>query len=293
MREGEANRVQERGAESLNHAMCGGILAMVHPGGWIGECSAKMLSLSGRCFTWDASADGFIRGEGCCCAYLRSRETPEVEEVQRHLATVLGTAVSANGRGASLTAPSGPAMSMAMAKSMREGGIQAAEVAIGECHGTATPLGDPIEIGAGRTLMKDKRSRGPFLHTTAKAHVGHEEANAGACALIKAVLMANASVSTPNPGLIAINPNIETAGYPVLFTNELTCTMVGDTIVGVSSFGFGGSIAVANVWADAELGAFKDGQRVLLDKEEALQWIDRVVKQAEPAGLYAGHKHGH
>jgi len=283
--------------ETMNHALVGGILAMVHPGGWIGECASKMLSLKGRCFTWDASADGFIRGEGCCMAYLRSHHTPEEEASQRHLATIMGTCVSANGRGASLTAPSGPAQGMALRQSMREGGVSPGEVGIGECHGTATALGDPIELGAVKNIMIRCRENFPHMHATAKAHVGHEEANAGACALLKAMLMANASVSTPNPGLRSINPNIDITGYPVLLINELTPTHMSSNINSVSSFGFGGSIAVAHVWADAEKGAWKDGQRTMLDRDEAVSWIGRVIRScdtdAEIEGLYQGHKKGH
>lgn len=230
-------------------------------------------------------------------AYLRSQDSAEVEEVERHLAVMMGSAVTANGRGASLTAPSGPAQGAALNKSMREGGVSPSEVVIGECHGTATALGDPIEIGACKNIMKDHREQFPLLHATAKAHVGHEEANAGACALVKAVIMSNASVSTPNPGLISINPNIDITGYPVLFTNELTNTSFADNIVGVSSFGFGGSIAVCHVWGDAEKGTRKDGRRIQLDREEALQWIDRAIKNVgtEKAmdGVYLGHKAGH
>jgi len=289
---------RERGAtESLRHAVCGGILAMVHPAGWVGECAGKMLSLRGRAFTWDASADGFIRGEGCCMAHLRSQDAEAASSSVRRLATLMGSAVTANGRGASLTAPSGPAQSAALLKSMREGAVSPSDVIIGECHGTATALGDPIEIGAARNVMKAHRDPYPHLHCTAKAHVGHEEANAGACALIKAVLMANGSVSTPNPGLTTLNANIDIVGYPVQFTNELTPTGFSENIVGVSSFGFGGSVAVCHVWGDAEFGVRKDGQRVHLDREEALEWIGQVLKNVgtsnEMEGFSTGRKPGH
>lgn len=92
----------------LKYAVCMGILVMLHPGGWIGECAATMLSYKGRAFTFDVGADGFIRGEGCCAVHLAAENDGERAAGERSLAVLLGSCANQDGRSASLTAPHGP-----------------------------------------------------------------------------------------------------------------------------------------------------------------------------------------
>eukprot|EP00933_Yihiella_yeosuensis_P048748 TRINITY_DN4510_c0_g1_i11.p1 TRINITY_DN4510_c0_g1~~TRINITY_DN4510_c0_g1_i11.p1 ORF type:complete len:757 (-),score=116.87 TRINITY_DN4510_c0_g1_i11:1560-3830(-) len=267
---------------ALESAICMGILVLMHPAGWIGECAATMLSYRGRCFTFDSSADGFIRGEGCCAVHLQSMADENRSASDRSLAVLMGSCSNQDGRSASLTAPHGPSQQECMRGSLREARLQPAEICLSECHGTGTALGDPIEIGAVRSVMLGKRET-PILHCSAKAHVGHEEANAGVCGLIKVVLMLNGAVSLPNPHLRILNPHLDINGYPVVFTNELTSTSYHDQCMGVSSFGFGGSNARADLWSDVDKGHLKDGQRIHLSKEEAVTWMDRIVNNGGPS----------
>ncbi|CAE8610154.1 unnamed protein product [Polarella glacialis] len=266
---------------SLESAICMGILVLMHPAGWIGECAATMLSYRGRCFTFDSSADGFIRGEGCCAVYLRSVSDLSRSASDRSLAILMGSCANQDGRSASLTAPHGPSQQECIRASLREAQLKPADVTVGECHGTGTALGDPIEIGAVRSVMLGNRER-PLLHCSAKAHVGHEEANAGVCGLIKVVLMLNGAVSLPNPHLRILNPHLDVNGYPVCFSSELTCTSYGSQSMGVSSFGFGGTNARADLWSDADKGPLKDGARIRLTKEESCAWIQRFLEPSSP-----------
>lgn len=272
-----------------------GVLVMLHPAAWIGECGATMLSPLGRCFTFDQSANGFIRGEGCCCVVLRNQHDDNVQDVQT-LGVVMGTCANQDGKSASLTAPHGPSQSECVRQCLREGGLAPGDVVISECHGTGTSLGDPIEVGAVRTVMIHNRDT-PLTHCTAKAHVGHEEANAGVCGFIKVLLMLNAAVVTPNPHLHSLNAHLDTKGYPILFNNELRSTMFPDQIAGVSSFGFGGTNSRAEVWSDPEKGVNKGGSRTLLSTDEAQEWIKKVLKNTgtsqELAGFLQDHKPGH
>jgi len=276
----------------LNYGICLGILAMVSPSGWIGECAATMLSFRGRCFTFDSSADGFIRGEGCCCAYLRvDHDDHRSDPADRPLATVLGSCVNQDGRSASLTAPSGPSQQECIRQSLREANLRPGEIVLGECHGTGTALGDPIEVGANRGVMFGNRDE-PMMHCTAKAHVGHEEANAGTCALLKIMLMLNHGLSTPNPNLRALNPHLDVNEYPILFINELTCTLKQSQIYGVSSFGFGGTNSRGDCWAEVEKGQYKHGSRTVLDRNESYYWIDKVMRQVGTEKEFDGFMHG-
>mmetsp|Transcript_12481 Transcript_12481/g.35540 ORF Transcript_12481/g.35540 Transcript_12481/m.35540 type:complete len:830 (-) Transcript_12481:158-2647(-) len=282
----------QRPDNELNYAVCQGILAMVHPGGWIGECAATMLSFRGRCFTFDSSADGFIRGEGCCAAYLRTdHDDQRSDPADRPLATLMGSAVNQDGRSASLTAPHGPSQQECIRQSLREANLVAAEVMLGECHGTGTALGDPIEVGANRGVMFGNRDL-PMLHCTAKAHVGHEEANAGVCGFLKIMLMLQHGVASPNPHLRALNPHLDVNAYPVLFVNEMACTLMQNQVFGVSSFGFGGTNSRADCWAETEKGAYKHGSRTTLDKNESYYWIDKIMRNVGTEKEFEGFMHG-
>ncbi|CAE7448881.1 ppsA [Symbiodinium sp. KB8] len=203
----------------LKYAVCMGVLVMLHPAGWIGECAATMLSYKGRAFTFDVGADGFIRGEGCCGVHLAAENDAERAAGERSLAIVMGSCANQDGRSASLTAPHGPSQQMCIRASLAEARLSPGEVQIGECHGTGTALGDPIEIGAMKSVQMGKRSDNPLLHASAKSNVGHEEANAGTCGFIKVVMLLNGGVSTPNPHLTTLNPHLDVSAYPVMFTN--------------------------------------------------------------------------
>jgi len=279
------------------YAICQGILCINHPGGWIGECAATMLSFRGRCFTFDSSADGFIRGEGSCCGFLEAKHDDLADAGSQSLAVLMASSTNQDGRSASLTAPHGPSQQECIRISLREAGLIASEVWGTECHGTGTALGDPIEVGANKGIMQYNRDEKPYFHCTAKAHVGHEEANAGICGLLKVMIMMNAGFVTPNPHLRSLNPHLDVAAYPVYFNNELSQIRSNGICFGVSSFGFGGTNSRADCWVNPEKGAFRSGTRVVLSKEEASMWvnqlIDNVGTSEEFAGFVWDHKDGH
>jgi len=276
-------------------AICGGIMCLMHPRGWIIECSATMLSYSGRCFTFNAGADGFIRGEGCCLAYARSMEDGAAAAGSRSLAVIMGSCANQDGRSASLTAPHGPSQTECIRATLMEALLEPADISAAECHGTGTALGDPIEVGAVRSVMLGNHPL-PLLHSAAKGHCGHEEANAGATGLLKVVMMLNAGVSTPTPHLRVLNPHLDVGGYPVLFTAELTETRLGSQCMGVSSFGFGGTNARAELWSDTDRGLYANGQRAVLSREECVAYIQQTIDSTgteREADMLVGRKRGH
>jgi len=222
------------------------------PGSTISLCGPHMLSVMGRCFTFDYSADGYCRGEGSG-AFLFRRETASQEAV----ACVIGACLNQDGRSASMTAPNGPAQQDCIRGSMREAGLSANQVTCAECHGTGTALGDPIEVGALRGVMHDRVV--PLLQTSAKAHIGHLEAGAGVAGIVKCMLMCNACAGTPNVHLTQLNPHLDVAGFPTIFPTEITDYGFNSGYSGVSSFGFGGANARADVFATAKRGARATG----------------------------------
>jgi len=232
-------------------ALVQGINTLLGPGSFIGNCMATMLSHQGRSFTFNRSADGYQRGEGCGAIFIKLFQGNKKEEEER-VAALIGTATNQDGRSASLTAPNGPAQQAVIKKSMAFAGINPNTVSIAECHGTGTALGDPIEVGALMAVMHQREF--PLLKTSAKSNIGHLEAGAGIAGLTKCIMMVNMATAPPNCHINIINPHLTTEGYPVYFDTEQVDTGFSSLYCGVSSFGFGGTNSRADVYGFASKG---------------------------------------
>lgn len=222
--------------------------------GWhttLAYCAATMLSTMGRSFTFDESANGFVRGEGIGAIFVQLSDSDE--DAQRMLAAVIGSNVNQDGRSASMTAPHGPSQQMCIRASMRQAGLQPSQITIAECHGTGTALGDPIEVGALRDVMKD-RDEDPIIMTSGKTNFGHLEACAGLVGIARCVVMLNSVAGASNLHLRCLNPHIEYAGYPALLIDDLVDCGRQAGISGVSSFGIGGTNARGDLWGRALQG---------------------------------------
>jgi len=213
-------------------------------------CAAQMVSIAGRSLSFDESANGFVRAEGCGAVYLKRGD--DEEDAQQMLACAIGCNANQDGRSASMTAPNGPSQSSCIRNSMLEAGLSPNNIAIAECHGTGTALGDPIEVGALREVMRTRDY--PMIVTSTKTNFGHMEACAGMGGIAKCILMLAGSSGTPNLHLKCINPHIEFVGYPALFATEVSDSRVSMGISGVSSFGVGGTNARADLWARSVTG---------------------------------------
>lgn len=266
--------------QHVKSSVCAGILAMQSVIGWIGECAMTMLSPRGRCFSFDKSADGFIRGEGCSALNIQAASGFDDDTLSQRgrLGVLYGTCCNQDGKSASLTAPSGPSQAECLRISLREAELSGSEVTLCELHGTGTALGDPIEVGANKTVFGTKRTNeNPHRLITAKSHLGHLEACAGVCGLVKCTLMLMHGCTTPNPHLTALNPHLDTNGYPVLFGNELQDLGNEGNFGGISSFGFGGTNTRGDVWAKQVFGARRHGAKAVLDVEQAREWIKTTL----------------
>jgi len=238
--------------EIMKSALCLGLVAFLSPAGWIGQCAQHMLCADGRCKTFDASADGQNRGEGCSCVNIQWCDPWEQNEMDERgrLGMLAGTASNQDGKSASLTAPSGTAQQELHRISLRDAKITGDIPCFGECHGTGTPLGDAIEYGANRMVFgvnAKARFRSHAL-ISSKAHLGHLEPAAGVCGLIKVVMMLVNGCTTANPHIKALNPNFEQTQYMVSFGSELIdmgveAYGVRASYGGVASFAFGGANA--------------------------------------------------
>jgi polyketide synthase-associated protein len=243
-------------------ALPGGVSVQVGPFSFIALCGGTMLSPKGRCHTYNDTADGYARGEGAVFCFLTISDNDV--DVQTQLACIMGISANQDGRSANLTAPNGPAQQACIRDSMHEAGMTAREICVAECHGTGTALGDPIEVGALRGAMEPRTN--PIGETSAKSNIGHLEACAGITGLQKCVMMMNSSIGTPNVHLALLNANLDMTGFPVYFETEFFDTNVDAGVSGVSSFGFGGTNARADVWSRCRRGYRKTGEE-RIDKE--------------------------
>jgi len=263
----------------VNTALAQGCNLILSPRMYILYSGPHMLSPRGRCFTFDSSADGYARGEGCGSLVLKTLCSNA--QAQDSLACLIGSAVNQDGRSASMTAPNGPSQQQCIRSSMVESSLSASEITVAECHGTGTALGDPIEVSALRMVMQDRKL--PILNTSAKTNLGHLEASAGMAGFLKCINLLNSSCAPPNNHFRFLNPHMDTNGYPVYFNSELTDYGCHTGISGVSSFGFGGTNARADLWARCLRGS---RSTVELDTGEWMQqrslYFQRIYHYGSP-----------
>jgi microcystin synthetase protein McyG len=236
--------------QSLKHGECdmalaGGASLILNPQPTIGLSKAGMLSPEGRCKSFDAGADGFVRGEGCGVVILKRVSDAQANR-DNILAIVRGSAVNQDGRSSGITAPNGPAQEAVILQALENSGIKPADVDYVETHGTATNLGDPIEVRAlGAVLGQGRSTENPIRIGSVKTNFGHLEISAGIAGFIKTVLALQHEEIPPNLHLKQLNPHIEWERLPVTVPTTRTPWPRGGRrrIAGVSSFGFSGTNA--------------------------------------------------
>jgi len=249
-------------------------------------CSAGMLSRGGRSFTFDESATGFARGEGCGGVFVTHGDSEE--DAQRMLGCLIGSNVNQDGRSASLSAPNGPAQQKCIKASMQEAGLTPSDITIAECHGTGTALGDPIEVSALRDVMKDRKSA--IVLTTAKSNFGHMEACAGAGGIAKCMMMLTGCMGSPNVHLNLINPHIEFIGFPAIFVDNMVDCGANVGIAGVSSFGVGGTNARGDIWNRKVIGANSTSEVNTFKKLRLRSVLYDRIRRNGSSGLAASDK---
>lgn len=226
-------------------ALAAGVNLILSPEASINFSKSRMLAPDGRCKTFDAAADGYVRGEGCVVVVLKPLSAA-VAARNRVLAVIRGTAVNQDGRSGGLTAPNGPAQEAVIREALKSAGVSPYEVSYLEAHGTGTSLGDPIEVrAAGAVLCQDRPADQPLAIGSIKTNVGHLEAAAGIAGLLKVVLAFQNKQIPPHLHLKNKNPYVEWDQLAIEIPTELTPwePANGKRIAGLSSFGFGGTNA--------------------------------------------------
>src|SRR5262249_13634339 len=154
-------------------ALAGGVNLQLSPEFTIALSRLQMLSPDGRCRTFDAGANGFVRSEGCALLVLKRLSDAQADGDRIH-AVIRGPAINQDARMTALTAPNSLRQQRVIEQALAHAGVDGAEIGCIEAHGTGTSLGDPIELEA-LTLAIGRR--GPQAQRcylgSAKANIGH------------------------------------------------------------------------------------------------------------------------
>lgn len=228
-------------------ALAGGVNAILRPEMTVAMSKASMLSPDGRCHSFDAAANGYVRAEGAGMVALK-RLTDALRDGDSVRAVIRSTAVNQDGRTKGISVPNGQAQEELMREAHQLAGISSSQIQYVEAHGTGTPVGDPIEVGAlGRVLSVDRPSGQRCLIGSVKSNIGHTESASGVAGLLKVVLALEHGQIPPNLHFREGNPAIdfdelklevpvEVKEWPTGSERRLAC---------VNSFGFGGTNAHA------------------------------------------------
>lgn len=229
-----------------NLAIAGGVNLILSPELTIIFSQARMMSPTGRCKTFDSSADGYVRGEGCGMIVLK-RLSDAIGNGDQILAVIKASAVNQDGHSNGLTAPNPIAQQAVIQTALEKANVKPEQINYIEAHGTGTSLGDPIEVKAlSEVFCKGRNSHTPLKIGSVKTNIGHLESAAGVAGIIKVVLMLTHRAIVPSLHFSIPNPLIPFDLMPINVQTQFEAwnnTGEGARLAGISSFGFGGTNA--------------------------------------------------
>jgi acyl transferase domain-containing protein/acyl carrier protein/short-subunit dehydrogenase len=207
--------------------------------------TSNVISVSGHCKPFDASADGYVRSEGGGVIIIK-RLSDALESNDRIFAVVRGSSINHVGPSAGLTVPSEVSQVALVKQALLSAGVAASDIDYVETHGTGTVLGDPIEVNAlGTTLCEGRTADNALVIGSVKANIGHLESAAGIASLIKVVLALQHRKLPPQANFTTPNPHIRWDQFPITVpVQPMPWPEKGHKrLAGVSGFGFGGTNA--------------------------------------------------
>ncbi|WP_029002383.1 non-ribosomal peptide synthetase [Azorhizobium doebereinerae] len=244
--------MQAMAAGDCEMAVAGGVNTMLTPEAHINFAKAGMLSPDGRCHTFSAQANGYVRGEGVGMVVLKRLSAAE-RDGDAIYALVRGSALNHGGRANSLTAPNTVAQADLLRQAYRQAGVDVRAVGYVEAHGTGTELGDPVEVNALKSAFAalgggPQNGKAWCGLGAVKTNIGHLELAAGVAGVIKVLLQMRHRILAPSLNATPPNPYIDLSGSPFFVVREAQPWVApqapdGTALplrAGVSSFGFGG-----------------------------------------------------
>uniref|UniRef100_A0A0G4HSE2 Uncharacterized protein n=1 Tax=Chromera velia CCMP2878 TaxID=1169474 RepID=A0A0G4HSE2_9ALVE len=227
----------------IDNALVAGVNVLLDWKFWYIASKAGMMAPDGRCKTFDASADGYGRGEGCGVLLVK-RTRDALADGDRIYAVVSGHATNNDGRNAvPITNPSAEMQEMLCKQVQRRGGFCADDIRYIECHGTGTPVGDLAEVTALSRAFGEGRTKGPIPVGGAKAVFNHTESAAGVASIIKVALMIHKASLVPIKSVQVPNPKLFFARDVLVVQDRLETDLQIESsdVFCINNFGYGGS----------------------------------------------------
>ncbi|KAA1246073.1 SDR family NAD(P)-dependent oxidoreductase [Aquimarina sp. RZ0] len=233
-----------------NQAIVGGIHIMCHPSKSLAYYQSSMLSVDGKCQTFDEKANGYVRGEGAALILLKPI-SQAIKNEDNIIGVIKSTAINHGGRSGGLTVPNSIKQQKLLEEVYRKAAIDISTVSYIEAHGTGTSLGDPIEvsglISAFNNLVKTPQDI-PIVPWcglgSIKSNLGHLEAAAGVISIAKVLLSMEKGYLPATINFEKLNSNIELANSPFYIQSKSEIwsveTKEHPLRAGISSFGIGG-----------------------------------------------------
>ncbi|MBD2385955.1 type I polyketide synthase [Cylindrospermum sp. FACHB-282] len=224
-------------------AIVGGVYVILAPESYIFFSKGGFMSPVGQCKTFDASADGYVRGEGVGVLMIKPLKQALRDRDTIH-ATIKSVAINQDGRSNGLTAPNSRAQVAVIKNAHKQANINPETISYIEAHGTGTDLGDPIEVNALTEVFREQTQRRQFCAIgSVKSNIGHLEPASGMASIIKVILALKHKQLPPTLNFKTPNPYINFEDTPFYVNNRLRPwqPIQGVRRAGISSFGFGGT----------------------------------------------------
>ncbi len=228
-----------------SQALAGGVNVVISPEGSVYFSRLQAISPTGRCHTFSAKADGYVRSEGCGMIVLKRLSDAQADG-DKILGLIRGSAINQDGNSQGFTAPNGPSQQDVIRKALLQADMDPSSVDYVEAHGTGTELGDPIEISAlSKVIGESRNGHGPLMVGSVKSNIGHAEGAAGIAGIIKSILSLQHECIPQSLHFDEPNPHIFWDEIPIKVVDKNTLWLKNEKprVAGVSSFGFSGTNA--------------------------------------------------
>ncbi|KAI6355517.1 hypothetical protein MCOR25_008163 [Pyricularia grisea] len=230
-------------------ALVGGANLIFNPEYYMYYSNQMFLSPDGKCKSFDASGDGFGRGEGLGAVILKPLKKA-VQDRDPIRAILRASGVGQDGWTSGITLPNADAQADLIRAVYTDAGLDPCITGYVEAHGTGTKVGDPAELEAIAKALSTAERAKQLLVGSVKTNIGHLEAAAGIAGLVKSILMLEKAQIPPTIGIKNPNPRVKWSEWKLQVNEALLPwhkELNQPRRIGISSFGASGTIAHAIV----------------------------------------------
>ncbi|KAI0885860.1 uncharacterized protein GGS22DRAFT_200013 [Annulohypoxylon maeteangense] len=235
--------VQALRSGECSAALCGGVNIITNEVWFHNLAGASFLSPTGQCKPFDEAADGYCRGEGIGCVFLKPMAAA-LADGDQIFGRIAGTAVYQNSNETPLFVPHAPSMSQLFRDVIRQAQLEPKDISLVEAHGTGTPVGDPAEYESVRAALGGTIQRRPLPIGSVKGLVGHTESTSGVVSLIKVILMMNEGFIPPQASYSKMSHRIHASDSDMIHVPTSLLPWEEDCKAAlINNYGASGSIA--------------------------------------------------